>query len=611
MKKYITSFILAFKICILTVVLFGMLCLLFCILFFSWSEAWLLIPVTVLSMLAAIPVMILLGVIFPYFNNSMTNLHQKLTKIFAIMLFLITVYSLGGALLLNFLNFQNETGITGIFPTWLLLFVTLILSLFSAAVLLRKQLLRYFDINSFSTSNQSNSTIIMEQESGFLSQSQGAESSGMNGSNSILFKGIITAVLILLMMIPALFISKLVEERKDRQAQVVEEVSSKWASAQTLSGIYLVIPYTVTQKDEKEKITTFQKNLIILPEELQVSSQLSPEIRPRSIYNVLLYRAETKFNGKFIINIPKEIDPASVNLNEAKICMGVRDIKGIEEKLVVFINDSPIELSPGLPSKIIDEHGLSAVISLQPEQFGQPVSFSCSLKLKGSGSLHFIPMAGNSNFSIQSTWPNPSFDGNYLPGNRVVRDSGFQANWSFNKANLPFGTTLREEGFESDSFAFGITMVQPADQYAKTERSVKYAILFIGLTFSLFFIIELMQKNPVHPVQYVLIGVALCIFYTLLLSISEFMVFDLAYLIAATATILLITLYAKGHFRSWKTASIFGLVLSSLYAFTFVLVRLEDTALLIGSIGLFIVLALAMYASKNVNWYGRKYSMTE
>jgi inner membrane protein len=226
-----------------------------------------------------------------------------------------------------------------------------------------------------------------------------------------------------------------------------------------------------------------------------------------------------------------------------------------------------------------------------------------SLKIKGSERLYFTPLAGNSSFVMQSKWSNPSFDGNALPTERTVGDSGFKAKWNFNKASLPFTTVLKRTEINKNNFAFGVAMVQPADQYAKTSRSVKYAILIIGLTFALFFIIELMQKKALHPVQYVLVGLALSIFYTLLLSISEIILFDYAYLIAATATVILIMLYAKGHFNNWATASIFGGILSALYGFIFVLIRLEDTALLVGSIGLFIVLALVMYASRKINWY--------
>jgi inner membrane protein len=226
-----------------------------------------------------------------------------------------------------------------------------------------------------------------------------------------------------------------------------------------------------------------------------------------------------------------------------------------------------------------------------------------SLKIKGSERLYFTPLAGNSSFVMQSKWSNPSFDGNALPTERTVGDSGFTAKWNFNKASLPFTTVLKRTEINKNNFAFGVAMVQPADQYAKTSRSVKYAILIIGLTFALFFIIELMQKKALHPVQYVLVGLALSIFYTLLLSISEIILFDYAYLIAASATVILIMLYAKGHFNNWATASIFGGILSALYGFIFVLIRLEDTALLVGSIGLFIVLALVMYASRKINWY--------
>ena len=228
------------------------------------------------------------------------------------------------------------------------------------------------------------------------------------------------------------------------------------------------------------------------------------------------------------------------------------------------------------------------------------------VKINGSEQLHFVPLAGNSTFSLTSTWPDPKFDGSNLPTSRNVGSQGFTAKWNFNKANLPFGTAIKDFDFKKEPFAFGVTMIQPADQYAKTMRSVKYAILFIGLTFALFFIIEIMQQKPVHPVQYVLIGIALVIFFTLLLSISEFILFDYAYLIAAAATISLISLYAKGHFNSLKTAGVFASLLACLYGFIFVLIRLEDTALLVGSIGLFIVLAVVMYASRKINWYGER-----
>lgn len=423
-------------------------------------------------------------------------------------------------------------------------------------------------------------------------------------SRKIMIKGIITGALILLMMIPTLFIANLVSEREARQKEVAKEVSDKWAAAQTLTGPFLYIPYkkyVVAKDGTTEEIRSY---FWVLPDKLQVDGKISHEIRQRSIYKVLLYRASLQNSGNFIIQSPKEIDRNAVLWNDARICYSLSDFKGIEERLTIQLNGKEYELSPGLPNEDICKTGLSAPITLRPEDSAGVMSFAMDVKLKGSEQLHFIPLGGNSNFRLQSGWGSPSFDGNNLPAERAVSPSGFTASWAFNKANLPFGTVLENLGADLKPLAFGVTMLQPADQYAKTDRSVKYAILFIGLTFASFFIVELLLNKPVHPVQYALIGLALVIFYSLLLSISEFILFDLAYLIASLATIILITLYARSHFRSWKPAGIFCGILTALYGFIFVLIRLEDTALLVGSIGLFLVLALAMYASRKIDWYG-------
>ena len=228
------------------------------------------------------------------------------------------------------------------------------------------------------------------------------------------------------------------------------------------------------------------------------------------------------------------------------------------------------------------------------------------MQVRGSKQLHFIPLSTNSSFEITSPWQNPSFDGSVIPVDKTTGNlhDGFDARWSFNSANLPFTNVLQGSAIKSyNELAFGVSLVQPADQYAKTMRSVKYAILIIGLTFALFFIIELLQRQPVHPVQYVLIGLALVIFYSLLVSISEFILFGYAYLIAASATVLLITLYTRSHFKNWRTAGIFFGTIAGLYVFIYVLISLEDTALLVGSIALFVVLAIVMYASRKINWY--------
>jgi inner membrane protein len=417
-------------------------------------------------------------------------------------------------------------------------------------------------------------------------------------------KGLITGFLILAMMIPALFIQELVREREQRQREVSGEVSQKWSSAQILSGPYIFLPYRAFETTEDGKTRSVQRHYWILPEQLDVQGTVDHEIRKRSIYQVLLYRAALSVKGQFLFRLPKELDSAAIRWEDARICVGISDFKGIEERIVVRFNGNDYELSPGLPATDIDAKGLSAPLSLRPADLGKPWDLGTMLRIKGSGQLHFKPMSGNSVYQLSSSWPSPSFDGNSLPSEKAVTDSGFTARWTFNKANLPFNTVLRDFSIDNEAIAFGVTLLQPADHYTKTTRSVKYALLFIGLTFALCFILEILQKRPLHPVQYVLVGMALVIFYTLLLSISEFLEFDLAYLIAASATVLLVSLYAWSHFRKSSTAWLFGAVLGGLYGFIFVLIRLEDTALLVGSIALFLVLAVVMYASRKVRWYG-------
>lgn len=430
------------------------------------------------------------------------------------------------------------------------------------------------------------------------------EQNARGNSDKILIKGLITGLLILVMLIPTLFVSSLVKEREQRQKEIIQEVSSKWASQQRFSAPYISVPYIDTALDEKGKPFTTRGNLVLLPQMLNVDGKIFPYPKERSIYKVMVYRSDINANGTFNIALPEDIRAEKIDFAKAKICIGISDHKGIEEMISVNFNNKVYNLSPGLPTNQVDENGLSAPVAFSAADIGKPISFNANVKLRGSTGLYFLPLAANSKFQLNSTWSSPSFDGAALPTTPPGKNkSAFPATWSFNQANLPFATAILDKSIRDTNTSFGVNLIQPADQYAKTMRTIKYAILFIGLTFALFFIIELMQQRPVHPVQYVLVGIALVIFYTLLLSISEFIAFDLAYTLAATATVLLITLYAKGHFQSWKIASVFAGVLGALYAFIFILIRLEDTALLVGSIGLFIVLALVMYASRKVNWY--------
>ncbi|MBC8032944.1 MAG: cell envelope integrity protein CreD [Chitinophagaceae bacterium] len=596
--RLLTSVGLALKIWILTSIVFGLGALAYSI-FFSENE-WIIYSLfaTPIAAVASIPVLIILILTVSRLKESKAPKDKKMRSLFLVCLGASFIYALPAGFILGF-AFSDDS-----FSKWLIsvLMVTTLLFVCSSAALLflQKNLSNYFV--SLSNNNQLSQSDKMETHQ--HQQVSAPADYNTSAGNKTVIKGIITGILILVMMIPTIFITNLVHEREARQKEVAAEVSSKWASSQTLTGPYLYLPYKIYYKDKEGKTQESSAHFWVLPDDLKVTGRVDHEIRPRSIYKVLLYRANLQDSGNFILQIPSDVDANAIKWAEAKICYGLSDFKGIEERLAIRFGGKEYELSPGLPFNDINKTGLSAGIPLSTADIGKTVSFDMNLRLKGSEQLHFVPLSGTSNFTLRSGWGSPSFDGNNLPTEREVTPKGFNASWAFNKANLPFGTILKDFQFDLDTVAFGVTMLQPADQYAKTSRSVKYAILFIGLTFALFFIVELTQKRPVHPVQYVLIGLALVIFYTLLLSISEFMLFDNAYLIAALATVSLITIYARGHFGNWKSAGLFCGILSALYGFIFVLIRLEDTALLVGSIGLFVVLALVMYASRKINWYG-------
>jgi inner membrane protein len=569
----------------------------------------------VIAMIVTIPALIALSICVPIIHLLYISWQQKMARL----IFLILAIDLGYTLLLAVIGpnimglYDNYWG--RFFADFLIALSGLFACSLVAILFILNPIVAFFSKGEETTNtyietiqklfnySQKTKTTIMDYETVPQAQPQPQQNRSSN-SNSILIKAIITAVLILVMLVPTFFINRLIAERETRQQEVVKEVSSKWAEAQTLSAPYITVPYATQFTDTDGKLKNIKTELILLADKLDVKGTIFPEVRPRSIYKVLLYRSDIKFDGSFKTTWPADINMANVDLTNAKLCFSISDYKGIQEEIFINYNSEKLLLSQGTPVNDLGEVGLSVPINLNAEQLKTGIPFNMQIRLKGSEQLHFLPLSSNSTFDISSTWASPSFDGNTLPNERKYNDTGFNAKWNFTKANLPFGSVIKAGSLKASATAFGVSLVQPSDQYNKTTRSVKYAILLIGLTFAFFFIIELMQKKPLHPMQYILVGFALVIFYTLLLSISEYMLFDYAYLIAATATILLITLYAQSHFNSWKSASIFCGVLTCLYGFIFILIRLEDTALLVGSIGLFIILALVMYGSRKINWYG-------
>jgi inner membrane protein len=293
--------------------------------------------------------------------------------------------------------------------------------------------------------------------------------------------------------------------------------------------------------------------------------------------------------------------------DKAEFVIGIDDLRGIEQQVVLNWNNEKVSFNPGVSSSDIVESGINALIPLNPND-STAYNFSLNLDLKGSQTLYFTPVGKVTDITLSSEWPDPSFNGAFLPDTRDVNDKGFSANWNVLHLNRNYPQIWKNNSFSIAESSFGIDLLLPVDNYQKSYRSIQYAILFIGFTFLVFFFIEVLNKVFIHPIQYILVGVALVVFYTLLLSISEHLEYNLAFAVSAFATLLLIAGYVRAILKSGKLTLLISGILTVLYSFIFVIIQLQDYALLIGSIGIFLILGLVMYFSRKIDWYNLNFS---
>ncbi|MCW3123548.1 MAG: Inner rane protein CreD-like protein [Flavipsychrobacter sp.] len=421
--------------------------------------------------------------------------------------------------------------------------------------------------------------------------------------NKVLIKGLAVGALTLIILIPTVFVANLIQERENRQTEVINEVCSKWAEGQTITGPLLMLPYKDYVKTTDGKVTETIKTAYVLPDELYINGDMQAKEKKRSLYSVALYHSDITISGKFS-SLPLaalQVAPESVIWQDARIVMNVADVRGIEDQVHMSWNNSKQNLDAGVPDNKLMDEGLSAVVAIDQQGVN---SFSIQLNLRGSKQLYFTPVGKITEVDIKANWKYPAYDGQYLPATSETTDNSFKAHWKILPLSHTYPQFWKDNAQDIKKAAFGVKLIQPVDGYAKTNRSVKYAILFIALTFTFFFFLEILQKRQVHPLQYILVGIALTIFYALLLSISEYTGFNIAYLIASIATVSLIGLYAWSMFKSAKTAAGFTCTLSALYTYIFILIQSEDYALLFGSIGLFVIIAIIMYYSRRIDWYG-------
>ena len=378
-------------------------------------------------------------------------------------------------------------------------------------------------------------------------------------------------------LIPQLLLKNLVSERKSTESLAENEVFEKWAGPQTVIGPVIKIYYSEEKNNKKE---TYAK--IVLPEQLDVKGDVKTKLLKRGIYDFTVYETALDLTGQFKLpnDFEKMLDGHEWCFEKAKIVVGLPNLRGLSDNVTLKFGG----ITYDMVAETGNLKGLSCEVDLSRVLEGETVDFSLVLPFKGAGDLMFAPVGQTTTVNLTSDCVTPSFTGYYLPDERHVTDTGFQAEWK----------------------VLAINRDVPVEQYLQTDRAIKYAFLIILLTFAAVFFVEMRKAKPIHPVQYLLIGIALIVFYTLLLSFSEHINFGLSYLIACVMTIAMIVVFMASITKDKKTALGIGLLLAVLYTFVYVLLQLESYALLVGSVGLFIILGIAMFATQKIDWYKKK-----
>lgn len=452
----------------------------------------------------------------------------------------------------------------------------------------------------------------------------------LNGGiqDSIMIKLFSIGILIVILLIPSSSINDLINERQQRADEVMDEVADKWSGAQTISGPFLVIPYkkqeVIDLGKEGKETREYEEKAFFLPHQLDVKGNIKPQILHRGIFDAVVYESELQIQSVFTkpdfktLSIPED----KVLWNKAYMVFGITDVRGIQDSLTFMAGSSLLYAEPSnnigvsIASNLTHEKKDNAINNADPlnnngittklswnnaEDFSGNVNIK--LNLKGSKRLDFIPAGKTTTVDLAGHWNNPSFDGEFLPDDREITENGFNASWKVLHFNRPFAQQWTENNQVLSGADFGVKLLIPVDQYQKSTRTAKYGILIILLTFMALFLVEITQKIRIHPFQYILIGAALIIYYTLLLSFSEHVGYNLAYIISSVATVALIGAYSRSFFTHKKLSMLFSGLLVIFYLFIYIIILQQDFSLLLGSVGLFVIIGTLMYFSRKVKWY--------
>ncbi len=440
-------------------------------------------------------------------------------------------------------------------------------------------------------------------------------------SNNPITKGALGVLITVLLLIPMGMVENLIQERKGHHEEVARDISRDWGGTQILRGPFLEIPYSYTETvgtKEKPRKIILNGTAVFLPEELKINGSIQPSYKHRGIYQFIVYDGKFEVSGLYkkpdlshLSSKYRKLRDEDMKWDKAQLKFYVSEIKGLSNHLKINWNGKLHEVVPdiqyaanGSRSRSLSVEGFSCDVNFIN---GTNNKFNFKMDLKGSGEVGFIPLGKYTEIDIKSPWGSPKFVGNYLPNKRNINDENFDAHWSISQLNRPIKQEWLSVNAPSlNDYSFGVEFHEPVDKYHKSLRAAKYAILFILLTFISLFFVEIFTKRESNVLQYILTGLAMILFYSILVSLTEQMSFAWAYFISSVAIIGLITTYTYSISKDLKSSFILLALWSILYGFLFFILQLEELALLAGNIGLFIILAVIMFTSRKLNFKSLK-----
>ncbi|MGF1727761.1 cell envelope integrity protein CreD [Photobacterium nomapromontoriensis] len=426
-------------------------------------------------------------------------------------------------------------------------------------------------------------------------------------NNQIAIKFGFVLFLFVLLQIPLSMVSDLISERSHRQQEVQDDIARSSSDKQRIIGPFLSVDY-IEMVTNEDKTYAMKRQAFILPDTFDLTAHLESFEKYRGIYQARLYKAKTALKGSFDLSALSEL--RQFDIQDVNMVVGISDSRGLIKLDNMTLGGKAIDVIPGTGINQLAQ-GFRTRLDTNQLNASTMLPFDLNFLLQGMGQLQVTPIGKNTTVELSSEWPHPSFIGDYLPISSDISDAGFNAQWASNNfsTNMTqlFGNCMSDSSscYEFERRQMGVDLIDPVDHYLKSHRAINYSLLVITLVFASFFLLEMLQARMMHPIQYGFVGLALALFYLLLISLSEHVGFNWAYVISALASTVLLSVYVGGMLKSKKNGLIFGGSLLGLYGLLFGLLLAESYALLMGTLLCFAILSLVMVLTRDVDWYER------